>query len=110
MRLHSLPHIALILTALVLLPASMRAQQYRESDSVKVATLLDEARQQPADTNWMLYFARRLTGIPYVAKTLEVNNEEQLIVNLRQLDCTTYVETVTALSLCMIRTHYTFEE
>lgn len=110
MRLHSLPHIALILAAFFLLPVNMQAQQYRESDSVKVATLLEEARQQPADTNWMLYFARQLTGIPYVAKTLEVNNEEQLIVNLRQLDCTTYVETVTALSLCMKRKHYTFED
>jgi hypothetical protein len=31
---------------------------------------------------------------------LEVNDHEQLVVNTRQLDCTTLVETVTALTLC----------
>ena len=39
-------------------------------------------------------------GVPYVAQTLEVNKQEQLIVNLRQLDCTTFVENVLALTLC----------
>ena len=46
-----------------------------------------------------LYYARQLIGRPYVAYTLEVNDEEQLVVNLRQLDCTTLVETVCALTL-----------
>lgn len=35
---------------------------------------------------------------PYVASTLEVTDEEQLIVNLRELDCVTFIETVIALS------------
>lgn len=38
-------------------------------------------------------------GTPYVAQTLEVNSDEQLVINLRQLDCTTLVENVIALSL-----------
>ena len=110
MRNQLLSIIALTIAALMLPGAQARAQQYTKKDSVKVVTLLDEARQQPADTNWMLYFARQLTGIPYVAKTLEVNSEEQLIVNLRQLDCTTYVETVTALALCMKHEQYDFSD
>ena len=48
----------------------------------------------------VLYFARLLKGIPYVAKTLEVNSTEKLIINTRELDCTTYVENVLALYLC----------
>lgn len=35
---------------------------------------------------------------PYVAKTLELPGDEQLVVNLLELDCTTYVETVVALT------------
>jgi hypothetical protein len=38
-----------------------------------------------------------------VAHTLEVNDKEQLVVNTRGLDCTTLVETVTALTLCVER-------
>ncbi len=47
----------------------------------------------------MVYYAEELLGIPYVAQTLEVNKEEKLVVNTRQLDCTTYVENCVALTL-----------
>lgn len=35
---------------------------------------------------------------PYAAHTLEINDEEVLVANLRLFDCTTYVETVIALT------------
>lgn len=84
------------------------AVTYQKSDSLKVVTLLSDARRQPAGTNLVLYFARRFKGVPYVAHTLEVNSTEKLVVNLRQLDCTTLVENVTALNLCMKNRTYTF--
>lgn len=37
-------------------------------------------------------------GTPYVASTLEKNQAETLIINLREMDCVTYVENVIALS------------
>jgi hypothetical protein len=37
-------------------------------------------------------------GTPYVAKTLDINTDESLIINLRELDCTTFVETTLALA------------
>jgi hypothetical protein len=46
-----------------------------------------------------LWYARQLIGTPYVGQTLEVNPTEQLVVNLRQLDCTTFVETAIALAM-----------
>lgn len=73
---------------------------YNAADSLKVVALLAEAEKLDTTTNYVLHFARKLLGIPYVGHTLEVNAEEQLVVNLRQLDCTTYVETVCALTLC----------
>ena len=80
-----------------------------DADGTTITKLLDEARRLEVDTNLPLFFARKFLGIPYVAHTLEVNDTEQLVVNTRQLDCTTLVETVTALTLCARRRTYTYE-
>ncbi len=76
---------------------------YWRSDSIKVMKLFRKAHREVRDSNYMLFFGRQLIGLPYVAKTLDQHKEEQLVVNLRQFDCTTLVETVLALSECMKR-------
>jgi len=38
-------------------------------------------------------------GTPYVDKTLDHNSSEQLVVNLREFDCTTFVENCLAIAL-----------
>ena len=50
----------------------------------------------------VLSFARQFIGLPYVAHTLEIHakGQERLVVNTRELDCTTFVENVIALTLC----------
>ena len=100
----------------LLLPASFSSKvmaQGRQldaatADSIKICTLLKNARQQPADTNLPLFFARGFIGKPYVAHTLEVGDKERLVVNTRELDCTTLVETVTALTKCAYQKKYTY--
>ncbi|MBR4644581.1 MAG: DUF1460 domain-containing protein [Bacteroidaceae bacterium] len=77
----------------------IQAITYEWEDSTRVADLLQEARLHAEGKNIVLYFAHQFKGIPYVGHTLEVNKEEELVVNLRQLDCTTFVETATALAL-----------
>ena len=47
-----------------------------------------------------MHFAKALTGKPYHAHTLDKTREENLVVNMRGLDCCTFIEVVTALSLC----------
>ena len=42
---------------------------------------------------------KTFVGSPYVAQTLEIRDKESLIINLREFDCTTYVENVMAFSL-----------
>lgn len=74
---------------------------YWRSDSVKVMRLFRQAKAQKQGTNYMVFFAKQLLGLPYVGQTLEKNDNERLVVNLRQLDCTTLVETVVALTRCM---------
>lgn len=75
----------------------------------KINSLLIESSRLKQGTNLPLFFARKFLGIPYVAHTLEINDDEQLVVNTRQLDCTTLVETVTALTLCAQRKEYSYE-
>ena len=86
----------------IMLSASTGAQpHYTKADSTLVTKLLTEARSLPPTTNMPLYFARKFIGIPYVGHTLEVCDPERLVVNTRQLDCTTLVENVVALTLCV---------
>lgn len=48
----------------------------------------------------MTTIGKSFIGKPYVAHTLEMNSEEQLVVNLRQFDCWTFVEQTLALAYC----------
>ena len=87
-----------LLYLLLLLPVVCTKAQvtYQKTDSLTVCRLLAKANT----TTSTLWFARQFLGVPYVAHTLEVNDKEQLVVNTRELDCTTLVETVSALTLC----------
>ena len=78
-------------------------------DSVRIVTLLKEAAaltHKPA--SWTLWFGKKFIGIPYVGGTLDRTQTEQLIVNTRELDCTTYVEMVVALVMCAQQHETTF--
>lgn len=97
----------LIACLLGIVQLSVSAQvQYQREDSVRVMQLLEEA---PRNGNLLVHFARQLKEIPYVAHTLEPNDKERLIINLRELDCTTMVENALALSLCVRDSLYSFE-
>lgn len=73
---------------------------YETADSMKVVSLLKEAPALNTTAEYMTYFGGKLLGTPYVAKTLEAGNGENLRVNLHSMDCTTFTENVLALSLC----------
>lgn len=82
----------------------------RQQDSIKIEQLLRESRAlRPAD-NRILFFARKFLGVPYVGGTLDKAKEEHLVINTRQLDCTTFVENVLALALCSKRGEYSFHD
>ena len=91
----------------IILVQGLSAQTtYQRVDSTKICKLLRQADKQ-ATTLWI---ARQFLDKPYVAHTLEVNDREQLVVNTRQLDCTTLVETVTALKLCIANDKRTWKD
>ncbi len=53
--------------------------------------------------------ARYFLTTPYVPKTLEKDGAEHLVINLRELDCTTFLENVVSLSLCIMNKTTDFE-
>lgn len=67
----------------------------------KLLTSLIKQRKQLTTENLVLRLARHFIGVPYIAHTLDRNKDEQMVVNLREMDCTTYLENVVALSLCV---------
>ena len=71
--------------------------KYKDESDKPIATLIPEIGK---------YFI----GQEYVAHTLEVNEEEKLIVNLRELDCTTYAENLLALARTIKSENQSFEQ
>ena len=80
-----------------------------EQDSLNVVKWLGEAISLPKDSCRTLHFAKQMLDVPYVAGTLDNNEEEQLVVRTDALDCTTFVEMVLALCIADKRGERSFE-
>jgi hypothetical protein len=70
-----------------------------DSDTTVINRLLADGQQSGlTDANELVvFFARQLLGTPYVAHTLEAD-QELLTINIHQLDCLTFIETLYALT------------
>lgn len=87
------------LTAHAIAPAQVRYHD-EAADTTRINDLLIEAAAVDfADSGKAAeWFAMKFLGTPYVAHTLE-GDPEMLTVNVDELDCTTFVETVMALAI-----------
>lgn len=90
---------------------------YSASDSITTEQLLSKAISLPPKTCLTVFFGNKLAGLPYRSGTLEKNyvgrggcGQEQLIVNTREFDCTTFVETVLALARTAERGKHSFND
>lgn len=85
---------------------------YQKEDSLRIVEILNSAKTQATLGlhSEIIRVARSFLDIPYVGHTLEVNDEEKLVINLRELDCTTFVETVLALTKCIQAEKYGFDD
>lgn len=101
-----------LVIALLCFAAGVQAQlpQYTRADSLLVTRLLQEARNRTDSALSPLFFARKFTGTPYVGATLDRGDAERLVVNLRGMDCTTFVENMLALSLTAMQGRYAFHD
>jgi len=67
------------------------------------------ATTKPTLSGRTLAVAQSFLGTPYVGGTLETDGEEQLVVNLRALDCWTFMEVSMALALSSSASNPTFD-
>ena len=83
---------------------------YTREDSLMIVHALRDAPSRIGKKTPMLYFGELFLGRPYVGHTLEKGSIEHLIINTRELDCTTFVENVTALTICHNHNERTFKD
>lgn len=102
--------VAALLLSLMAQTAMAQGWIGESEDSVFITKLLAEAKQKGTGGCLPLRFARKFIGKPYVAHTLEVGDDRRVVVNTRQLDCTTLVESVAALTLCASSGRWLFRD
>lgn len=89
----------------LLMACGIQAQDIVCSDKDKglLEKKLEEVRgiNQPSYGDSLVTIGKTFLRTPYVAKTLEIGDKEDLVINLRGLDCTTYVENVLALGVML---------
>ena len=70
-------------------------------DSLFVDSIIENSAKADikSDADRIMFFAKSMIGIPYCGGTLDVNENESLVVRTDSVDCTTYVETVLAMYL-----------
>ncbi|GAB5409457.1 MAG: DUF1460 domain-containing protein [Balneolaceae bacterium] len=93
-------------------PVELSEISYTEQDAEIFADILSRFKddnEKPIAT-LIPEIGKYFIGNEYVAHTLEVNEEEKLIINLRELDCTTYAENLLALARTLKSENQTFEQ
>lgn len=90
-----------------------RAVELDERDRTIFHETMAWARAERLDTlplgEIIVRVGQRFVDTPYVPGTLDVEGEERLVVNLRGLDCVTYVENVLAISRLIQRGQEDFD-
>lgn len=88
-----------------------RMRFHCENDTAKINSLLMEGLHSGLnDANELVcFYAHKLEGTPYVAHTLE-GERELLTINIDELDCTTFVETLYALTRTTLNGRYSWRD
>lgn len=83
---------------------------YTRQDSIDVMQMMAKAKKLPATENLFLEIAKMFIDRPYVGHTLDKEKKERLVVNVREVDCTTYIEYVLAIYQCVKNKKTTFND
>lgn len=92
--------VTFLLLWVMALPTCATGILYKKTDSVRVERIIKKASAIKSRSDIIVFIGKQLVGTPYVAHTLE-QGEERLVINTSELDCTTFVENVLAMYLCV---------
>lgn len=82
-----------------------------QTDSLRIDSLLRKSAYMSyhSESERLMFFAKSLIDVPYRGGTLDSGHEENLVVRIDSLDCTTYIETVLAMYLASLETGLRYE-
>jgi len=83
--------------------------QAKDKEILEQVLNLYSAEKDATTSDLMLKVGSFFQGTPYVAHTLE-KEDEQLVINLRELDCTTFAENCLAISRTLSSESHTFDQ
>lgn len=92
--------------------ASVQQMRFHcDQDTLRINRLLQDGlnSEHKSANELVTYYADRLLGTPYVAHTLE-GDREMLTINIDELDCTTFVETLYALARTTLSGRYSWRD
>ncbi len=103
-----------ILLIIFSLTACTKAQVFADEDieicNSKFQLAVDEKLSAKPINEVIVEIGKSFTGTDYATHTLEVNDEEKLVINLSGLDCNTFVENVLVLSRCIKQGKTSFDD
>lgn len=92
--------------------ASVQRMRFHcDQDTTRINQLLQDGIASGIKTpnELVAFYADKLLGTPYVAHTLE-GDEELLTINIDELDCTTFIETLYALARTTMNGRYSWRD
>jgi len=105
---------SLIFISILLSPFSLNAQVFSETDveicGTKFQIAVDEDLKYEPISDVVVEIGESFIGTEYLAHALEEEGDEQLVINLSGLDCTTLVENCLALSRCVKKGSISFDD
>jgi hypothetical protein len=97
-------------TILIAISFSLNSKPYLQESDEDIYNRKVQNAKGAALNNFTLNIAKSFLNRPYKAHTLEGSQTEKLMVNLREFDCSTFVETCIAMGLTYRKDDISFEK
>jgi Protein of unknown function (DUF1460) len=95
---------------LVFMNGNLNSKPYQQESDEEIFNRKIQNAQGVALDDFTLNIAKSFLNRPYKAHTLEGNSTEKLVVNLRDFDCSTFVETCIAMGLTYRKNDISFDK
>ena len=104
----------IVFSVLLFLSSNTYSQVFSEKDvevcKSKFKLAVDKSLSQKPINEVVVEIGKSFLETEYVAHTLETEGNEQLVINLTGLDCTTFLENAITLSRCIKKNKTSFED
>lgn len=104
----------IVFLSIFLYSSNINSQVYSEKDvevcTAKFNLAVDKSLSQKPINEVIIEIGKSFLETEYIAHTLEKEGDEQLVINLTGLDCTTFLENTLTISRCIKKNKTSFED